>query len=99
MVAPSPKVFRSPCRKPRAMELRARGLAEIFERAASLYRQNVLALFGIVAVTAVPLALAQFPVTRLEQPQLDAMIRLFEHPELADARHLPPAFGSPAVLA
>jgi hypothetical protein len=81
------------------MELRPRGLVEMFDRAVSLYRQNALALFGIVAVTALPLALLQYPVTRLEQPQLDAMIRIFEHPELANAHHLPPAFGSPVALA
>ena len=70
----------------------------MFDRAVSLYRQNALALFGIVAVTALPLALLQYPVTRLEQPQLDAMIRIFEHPELANAHHIPPAFGSPIAL-
>jgi len=98
MVAPSPKVFRSPCRKPRAMELRPRRLVELFDRAVSLYGQNARALVGIVAVTAVPLALLQYPVTRIEQPQLDAMIRFFEHPDLG-AHHVPPAFPSPAALA
>lgn len=81
------------------MELRPRSFVEIFDRAVSLYRRNVLALAGIVAVTALPLALLQYPVTQLEQPQLDAMIRIFEHPELANPHHIPPAFGSPVALA
>jgi hypothetical protein len=98
MLAPSPKVFRSPCRKPRAMELRARGLVELFDRAVSLYGRNVRALVGIVAVTALPLAILQYPVTRIEQPQLDAMIRFFEHPDLG-AHNIPPAFPSAGALA
>jgi hypothetical protein len=99
MVAPFRRFSDRLTAKPRAMELRPRALLEMFDRAGLLYRQNVVALVGIVAVTAVPLALLQYPVTQLEQPQLDAMMRLFEHPELADARHIPPAFGSPAALA
>ncbi|MGC2633057.1 MAG: hypothetical protein WA215_02475 [Candidatus Cybelea sp.] len=80
------------------MELRPRNLVEMFDLAVSLYGRNFLVLVGIVAVTAVPLALLQYPVTRMEQPQLDAAMRLLEHPEIA-ARQIPPAFNSPGALA
>jgi hypothetical protein len=80
------------------MELRPRNLVEMFDLAVSLYGRNFLVLVGIVAVTAVPLALLQYPVTRMEQPQLDAAMRLLEHPVIA-ARQIPPAFNSPGALA
>jgi hypothetical protein len=80
------------------MELRPRNLVEMFDLAVSLYGRNFLVLVSIVAVTAVPLALLQYPVTRMEQPQLDAAMRLLEHPEIA-ARQIPPAFNSPGALA
>ncbi len=79
------------------MELRARGLVELFDGAVSLYGRNVRALVGIVAVTAVPLAILQYPVTRIEQPQLDAMMRFFEHPDLT-AHAVPPSFPSAGAL-
>lgn len=81
------------------MELRPRTLAEMFDRGVSLYGRNFSALVGIVGVTVVPLALLQYPVTRIEQPQLDALFRLFEHPELADSRRIPAPFNSPTALA
>ncbi|MGB8151476.1 MAG: hypothetical protein WCE97_09830, partial [Candidatus Cybelea sp.] len=80
------------------MELRPRNLVEMFDLAVSLYGRNFLVLVGIVAVTAVPLALLQYPVTTVEQPQLDAAMRLLEHPEIA-ARQIPPAFNSPRAVA
>jgi hypothetical protein len=80
------------------MELRPRNLVEMFDLAVSLYGRNFLVLVGIVAVTAVPLTLLQYPVTAMEQPQLDAAIRLLEHPEIA-ARQIPPAFTSPRAVA
>jgi hypothetical protein len=80
------------------MELRPRNLVEMFDLAVSLYGRNFLVLVGIVAVTAVPLALLQYPVTRMEQPQLDAAMRLLEHPEIA-ARQMPPGFNSPRAVA
>ena len=58
------------------MELGPRNLVEMFDLAVSLYGRNFLVLVGIVAVTAVPLALLQYPVTTVEQPQLDAAMRL-----------------------
>ncbi len=80
------------------MELRTRGLGEIFERAVVLYGQNFPVLIALVAVTTIPLALLQYPVTQMEQPQLDAVLRLLEHPELARTQPLPPFFASPKLL-
>jgi hypothetical protein len=81
------------------MELRTRDLGEIFDRAVALYGQNFLALIALVAVVTIPLALLQYPIAQIEQPQLDAMLRLIEHPELARTQPLPPLFASPRFLA
>ncbi len=81
------------------MELRTRDLGEIFERAVVLYGRNFPVLIALVAVTTIPLALLQYPVTQMEQPQLDAVLRLLEHPELARTQPLPPLFASPKLLA
>ncbi len=70
----------------------------MFDLAVSLYARNFLVLVAIAAVTALPMALLQYPVTATEQPQLDAAIRLLEHPEIA-ARQIPPAFNSPRAVA
>ena len=80
------------------MELRPRSLVEMFDLAVSLYGRNFLVLVAIVAVTTLPLALLQYPVTRMEQPQLYAAMRLLEHPEIG-AHRIPPAFDSPSALA
>jgi hypothetical protein len=81
------------------MGLRMRDLGETFERAAVLYGRNFIVLVGVVAVATVPLALLQYPIDRIEQPELDAMLRLFAHPEIARTQAVPPLFASPRFLA
>jgi hypothetical protein len=81
------------------MELRTRDLGEIFDRAVALYGQKFLVLIALVAVATIPLAVLQYPIAQIDQPQLDAMLRLIEHPELARTQPVPPLFASPRFLA
>jgi hypothetical protein len=92
-------VFRWPGKKPRAMELRPLGFGEIFDRAMMLYVRNVISFAAIVIVLIVPLAILQYILDLVARPQLDAMIRVLEHPEGARTEHVPPIFDSPAAVA
>ena len=83
------------------MELRPLGFGEIFDRAVTIYIRNFVPFVAIVMVLVVPLSIFRYFVNRGAQPQLDAMIRIFQHPERAAAEHVPSVFqsaGSTAAL-
>ena len=80
------------------MELRTRDLGEIFERAIAAYVQNFPVLLGLIVAATIPLALLQYPINEIQQPQLDALLRLLEHPEIARTAPVPPVLTSPSFL-
>lgn len=80
------------------MELRPLNLSGIFDRAATIYARAFAPFFGLVVVTIVPVAIVQYLVTRSEQPQLDATIRMLERPDALAAQHVP-LLESPGALA
>ena len=63
------------------MELRPLGFGEIFDRAITLYIRNFVPFAAIVMVLVVPLAILQYFLDLSSQPQLDALVRIFTHPE------------------
>jgi hypothetical protein len=81
------------------MELRPLGFGEIFDRAVTLYIKNFVPFAGIVMVLVVPLAIAQYVLDLSSQPQFDAMIRIFRHPNQAASQHIPTIFDSPSSIA
>ena len=80
------------------MELRPLGFGEIFDRAITLYIRNFVPFAAIVMVLVVPLAILQYFVDLSSQPQLDALVRVFTHPERIRTEHMPPTFNSPASV-
>ncbi|HEV3090746.1 MAG TPA: hypothetical protein VGX91_04795 [Candidatus Cybelea sp.] len=80
------------------MDLRPLGFGEIFDRAITLYIANFVPFVGIVMVMVVPLAVMQYFIDLASQPQFDAMIRLFEHPETARSQPMPTMFDSPVSV-
>jgi hypothetical protein len=81
------------------VELRPLGFGEIFDRAVTLYIRNFVPFAGIVTVLVVPLAILQYFIARGSQPQVDAMIRIFQHPELSRTEPMPTIFDSPGSTA
>jgi hypothetical protein len=81
------------------MEVRPLDLGDIFDRAISLYARHFRAFVGIALVAIVPLALVQYVALRLEGPQLDALIAVWQHPERLGTGHFPTIFDSPATIA
>jgi hypothetical protein len=81
------------------MELRPLGFGEIFDRAVTLYIRNFVPFAAIVAVLVVPLAILQYLLDLNSQPEIDAMLRIFTHPESARTEHMPSMFNSPATVA
>ncbi|HEY1656060.1 MAG TPA: hypothetical protein VGF86_13200 [Candidatus Tumulicola sp.] len=78
------------------MELRPLGFGEIFDRAITLYVRNFRPFFAIVLVLIVPLAVVQYFIDSSQSVQLEAMIRVLQHP---DAKVPTPAlFGSPTEI-
>ncbi len=80
------------------MELRPLGFGEIFDRAITLYIRNFVPFAAIVMVLVVPLAILQYFLDLSSQPQLDALVRIFTHPERIRTEHMPPTFNSPASI-
>jgi hypothetical protein len=82
------------------MELRPLGFGEIFDRAITLYIRNFLPFAAIVGVMIVPLAILEYIYDVANQPQMDAILRVFTHLGNAQAEQVPPsAFNSPGALA
>lgn len=82
------------------MELRPLGFGEIFDRAITLYIRNFLPFAAIVGVMIVPLAILEYIYDVANQPQMDAIFRVFTHLGNATADQLPPsAFNSPGSVA
>ena len=86
-----------PGRKARAMDLRPRGLSEIFERAAVLYRGAFVPFFTVALAAIVPVAILQYAVTVREQPQIDQMMRVLTQPNAMRAGRIP-LLDSPGAL-
>ncbi len=80
------------------MELRPLGFGEIFDRAITLYIRNFVPFASIVMVLVVPLAILQYFLDLNSQSQLDALVRIFTHPERIRTEHVPPTFSSPASI-
>src|SRR5581483_6730599 len=74
-------VLALPARSRAAMELRALGFGEIFDRAITLYVRNFAPFFAIVLTLVVPYAVAQFALQSNQQGQLDAMMQAIAHPD------------------
>jgi hypothetical protein len=73
-------------------------LSGIFDRAFALYVRAFAPWIGIAAAAVVPAAAVQYAVTLREQPQIDATLRLLEHPELLRHPHAPTLFDSPGSI-
>lgn len=86
-------------KKPTVMELRPLGFGEIFDRAVTLYIRNFVPFVAIVMVFVVPLAVLQYVLDVGSQPDLEAMIRVFQNPAIARTEHIPTLFDSPALIA
>jgi hypothetical protein len=80
------------------MELRPLGFGEIFDRAVTLYIKNFVPFAGIVMVLVVPLAITQYVLDLSSQPQFDAMLRVFQHPNAAANTRIPTIFDSPSSV-
>lgn len=80
------------------MELRPLGFGEIFDRAVTLYIRNLVPFVGIVMVLVLPLSIMQYFLDRDSQPQFDYMIRVFQHPVIAQSARPPSALASPSAL-
>ncbi|MEO6835188.1 MAG: hypothetical protein ABI231_04700 [Candidatus Tumulicola sp.] len=79
------------------MELRPLGFGEIFDRAITLYVRNFRPFFAIVLVLIVPLAVVQYVLDSSQATQIDAVLRVIQHP----GSKLPPTaalFGSPGEI-
>ncbi|HEY6327554.1 MAG TPA: hypothetical protein VIW73_13700 [Candidatus Cybelea sp.] len=81
------------------MEVRPLDLGDIFNRAITLYMRHFRALAGIALAAILPLALVQYVTLRLEGPQLDALLAVWQHPERLGTQQLPTVFNSPTALA
>lgn len=79
------------------MELRPLGFGEIFDRAVTLYVRNFPAFFAIVLVLIVPLGIVQYFVDSSQSTQIDALMRVIQHPG-AKPPPVPQLFGSPGDL-
>jgi hypothetical protein len=92
-----PGVFRVPCQKRRAMELRPLGFGEIFDRAITLYVRNFWPFFAIVLVLIVPLAIVQYVLDSSQSAQFYEVLRVLQHPNERPPT-LPNLFGSPGQI-
>jgi hypothetical protein len=92
-------MFQTRWKEPPEMELRPLGFGEIFDRAVTLYIRNLVPFAAIVAVVIVPLWTSEYIYDRNAQPQLDAMIRILEHPGRVATGHVPTLFDSPGSIA
>ncbi len=81
------------------MELRPLGFGEIFDRAVTLYVRNFVPFAAIVLVFVVPLSFLQYFIDRGSQPQLEAIIRVLQHPGRPPAQPVPTIFDSPSATA
>lgn len=79
------------------MEARPLVLGGIFDRAITLYTRHFRTFAGISLAAILPLAIAQYVTLRLEAPQLDAMLAVWQHPE--STAGLPSIFNSPTTIA
>lgn len=79
------------------MELRPLGFGEIFDRAITLYVRNFRPFFAIVLVLIVPLAVVQYMLDSSQSTQIDAIVRVLEHPG-AKLPATPAFFGSPSEI-
>lgn len=80
------------------MELRPLGFGEIFDRAVTIYIRNLVPFVAMVMVLVLPLAILSYVSDVGSQPQLDAMIRIFQNPALARTEHFPTIFDMPGTL-
>lgn len=78
------------------MELRPLGFGEIFDRAVTLYVRNFPAFFAIVLVLIVPLGIVQYFVDSSQSTQIDALLRVLQHPDAKP--QVPQLFASPGDL-
>ena len=81
------------------MELRPLGFGEIFDRAVTLYIRNLVPFATIVVVFVLPISILQYLVDLGSQPEFNAMIAIFRHPERAGTQHIPTIFDSPGMIA
>jgi hypothetical protein len=80
------------------MELRPLGFGEIFDRAVTLYLRNFVPFVAIVMVLVLPLSILQYVIDRASQPQLAAMLWVFQHPGRVPPGHLPTIFDSRSAV-
>ena len=81
------------------MEARPLEFGDILNRAVNLYARNFRVFVRIALVAMVPPALVEYATLRLERPQLDAMLAVWQHPEHLGTAAFPPMFDSPASIA
>ncbi|MGA2760206.1 MAG: hypothetical protein ABSF08_07820 [Candidatus Cybelea sp.] len=81
------------------MELRPLGFGEIFDRAVTLYIRNLVPFATIVVVFVLPISILQYLVDLGSQPEFNALIAIFRHPERAGTQHIPTIFDSPGMIA
>lgn len=81
------------------MEVRPLDLGDIFDRAINLYVRHFRAFAEIALAAIVPLAVVQYIALRLEGPQLDALVAVWQHPERLGTERFPTIFDSPATIA
>lgn len=60
-----------------------------------MYIRNFVPFVAIVMVLVLPLSIFRYIMNRSEQPELDAMLRIFTHPGQAGTQHMPTMFQSP----
>ena len=81
------------------MEVRPLDLGDIFDRAINLYVRHFRVFAGIALAAIAPLALVQYAALRLEGPQLNALVALWEHPDRFGAERFPTILDSPTTIA
>ncbi len=81
------------------MDLRPLGFGEIFDRAVTLYIRNFVPFAAIVMVFVVPLSFLRYFIDRGSQPQLEALIRVLQHPGHVPTQPMPTIFDSSSATA
>lgn len=71
----------------------------ILQRSLAIYARNFARLLALVAVTVVPVAVAQYLVLLNQGPVAAATLDVLQHPERLQNQHVPTLFNSPGMLA